>query len=39
MGLFSKLTSGGLMNEIRCDESSYLIWKWRPAGGNGKREK
>lgn len=38
MGLFSKLTSGGLMNEIRCDESSYLIWKWRPAGGNGKRE-
>ena len=38
MGLFSKLTSGGLMNEIRCDEPSYLIWKWRPAGGNGKRE-
>ena len=38
MGLFSKLTNGGLMNEIRCDEPSYLVWKWRPAGGNGKRE-
>ena len=38
MGIFSKLISGGLMNEIRCDEPSYLIWKWRPAGGNGKRE-
>lgn len=38
MGLFSKLTSSGLMNEIRCDEPSYLIWKWRPAGGNSKRE-
>lgn len=38
MGFFSKLTSGGLMNAIRCDEPSYLIWKWRPAGGNGKRE-
>lgn len=37
MGLFSKLTSGGLMNEIRCDEPSYLIWKWRPAGGNANR--
>ena len=24
--------TGGLMDEIRCDESSYLIWKWRPAG-------
>ena len=21
-----------LMNEIRCDEPSYLIWKWHPAG-------
>ncbi len=20
------------MDEIRCDESSYLIWKWRPSG-------
>ena len=23
---------GGLMDEIRCDESSYLIWKWHPSG-------
>ena len=32
---------GGFMNEIRCDEPSYLIWKWCPAGsqqGNSKRE-
>ena len=29
------------MDEIRCDEPSYLIWKWHPAGmqlGNGNRE-
>ena len=38
MGLFSKLTSGGIMNEIRCDESSYLIWKWRPENGGTRRE-
>ncbi len=35
MGLFgnkSNVNEGGLMDVIRCDESSYLIWKWRPAG-------
>jgi len=40
MGLFSK-KNGGFMDEIRCDESSYLIWKWRPAGsqlGENSRE-
>ena len=21
----------GMMDEIRCDEKDYLIWKWRPA--------
>ncbi len=29
------------MDEIRCDEPSYLIWKWHPAGaqqGNNNRE-
>ncbi len=29
------------MNEIRCDEPSYLIWKWHPAGtqpGANKQE-
>lgn len=31
MNLFGKKT-GGLMDEIRCDEKSYLIWKWHPSG-------
>ena len=30
MGLFGKAKAGGFMDEIRCDESSYLIWKWHP---------
>lgn len=30
--LFGKSKSGGFMDEIRCDEPSYLIWKWRPSG-------
>lgn len=34
MGLFIKQRSGGFMDEIRCDEPSYLIWKWRPAGSD-----
>ena len=32
---------GGFMDEIRCDEPSYLIWKWHPAGvqlGESNRE-
>jgi membrane protease subunit (stomatin/prohibitin family) len=32
MALFGKKNEGGLMDVIRCDEESYLIWKWRPAG-------
>lgn len=32
MALFRKEKTGGFMDEIRCDEPSYLIWKWRPAG-------
>ena len=39
MGLFGK--RGGFMDEIRCDEPSYLIWKWHPSGvaqGKGNRE-
>ncbi len=31
----------GFMNEIRCDEPSYLIWKWHPASshqGTNNRE-
>ena len=42
MGLFNKdIKSGGFMDEIRCDEPSYLIWKWHPAGinqGDNERE-
>lgn len=42
MGLFDRNNrKGGLMDEIRCDEPSYLIWKWHPSGvqaGNGQRE-
>ena len=33
MGLFDKNNrKGGLMDEIRCDEPSYLIWKWHHSG-------
>ena len=41
MGIFKKQVVGSFMNEIRCDEPSYLIWKWYPAGsqpGNNSRE-
>lgn len=32
MALFDRSNcKGGLMDEIRCDEPSYLIWKWHPA--------
>ena len=33
--------NGGFMDVIRCDEPSYLIWKWHPAGsqrGESRRE-
>ena len=39
MGFFNK--NVGLMDTIRCDEESYLIWKWHPKGnelGTNKRE-
>lgn len=32
MGLFDRKKEGGLMDVIRCDESEYLVWKWRPSG-------
>ena len=33
MGLFDRNNrKSGLMDEIRCDEPSYLIWKWHPSG-------
>ena len=42
MGLFKKNKKVGLIADvIRCDEPSYLIWKWHPDGtqaGEHKRE-
>ncbi|WP_294906413.1 SPFH domain-containing protein [uncultured Ruminococcus sp.] len=42
MGLFDRnKKAGGFMDEIRCDEPSYLIWKWHPTGAqqeNNNRE-
>lgn len=42
MGLFDrKKRTGGFMDEIRRDESNYLIWKWHPSGsqpGKNNRE-
>lgn len=33
MSLFDRNNrTGGFMDEIRCDEPSYLIWKWHPSG-------
>ena len=41
MSIFGKPKAGGFMDEIRCDEPSYLIWKWHPSGsqlGENNRE-
>lgn len=38
MGLINKITKDGLMNVIRCDEPTYLVWKWRPENEETKRE-
>lgn len=41
MGLFKSHNKGGLMDVIRCEESSYLVWKWHPEGsalGKNTRE-
>lgn len=42
MSVFDKSKrTGGFMDEIRCDEPSYLIWKWCPSGsqfGENNRE-
>ena len=42
MALFDRSNrQGGFMDEIRCNEPSYLIWKWHPAGsqaGDNRRE-
>lgn len=32
MGLFDRKKEGGLSDIIRCDETKYLVWKWRPSG-------
>ena len=38
MALFGK-KEGGLLDVIRCDEETYLIWKWRPAGADANDTK
>ncbi len=41
MSIFNKSKSGAFMDQIRCDEQSYLIWKWHPEGSelnNNTRE-
>lgn len=32
MGLFNKKDEGGMMDAIYCEETNYLIRKWRPQG-------
>jgi hypothetical protein len=39
MGLFNRKKNGGFMDEIRCDEPSYLIWKWHPSGSQQDSER
>lgn len=40
MSLFDRnKRTGGFMDEIRCDEPSYLIWKWHPAGAQQKNSR
>lgn len=41
MAILGKPRAGGFMDEIRCDEPSYLIWKWHPVNsepGDNNRE-
>ena len=41
MALLRNNPNGGIMDVIRCDQPSYLIWKWRPEGsslGEASRE-
>lgn len=39
MGLFTRSNKdGGILNVIRCDEPSYLVWKWTPNGVPTGRE-
>lgn len=41
MSIFDKKKNGGFLDVIRCDEPSYLIWKWHPSGvelGQNNRE-
>ena len=37
MGIFNNSKSG-FMNVIRCDEPSYLIWKWRAEGSQKDKD-
>lgn len=37
MSLFGKSKTAGITEEIRCDETSYLIWRWRPSDNKRKK--
>ena len=39
MGLFNKNKVNAVLDVIRCDEPSYLIWKWHPAGFKEKNNR
>ena len=34
MALFKNPSKSGPLDVIRCDETGFLIWKWRPAGSS-----
>lgn len=38
MALFGKKNEGGVLDVIRCDEPTYLVWKWRPGDGAATRK-
>lgn len=39
MGLFNKNKVNAVLDIIRCDEPSYLIWKWHPTGSKEKNNR
>lgn len=41
MALFTRNSNGGIIDVIRCDEPSFLVWKWHPKNsveGLGNKE-
>lgn len=39
MGLFGRNRVNAVLDVIRCDEPSYLIWKWNPSGFKEKNSR